>query len=308
MSPDTNEIHIEEEGFITTKKGFTLSSTALFIWIATGILFKLTDTFFANIDYQTFCFFVSLLLSGLAGYFLTNRLVKNVSISSRLLLAIANILLLYTSANGIQSGYCFISHPSQDQIANHSSLIPFIEAKPWLPDKFQSNTIEELKLKNEKLEQRVNELQNFSADKSELIKEIVRLNKQNRLLIDRLNNLQSESGNYSDNSQLLQELDRLREENQRLKRANEDLKLRLERTTSEYSKLKNSYDGLREKCAGIEDNYRNLAERVKEFNLLQSQWREKIGSPNYRSLRKNIITFFGNDAYKRFFETPISNE
>lgn len=218
MSPDTNEIHIEEEGFITTKKGFTLSSTSLFIWIATGILFKLTDTIFANIDYQTFCFFVSLLLSGLAGFYLTNRLVKSVSASSRLLLAVANILLLYTSANGIQSGYCFISPPSQNQVTSHSSLIPFLEAKPWLPDKFQSNTIEELKSKNEKLEQRVIELQNFNPDNADLINEIEKLREQNHLLMDSLNKTHLESGDHSDNSQLLQELDRLREENQRLKK------------------------------------------------------------------------------------------
>jgi hypothetical protein len=308
MSPDTNEIHIEEEGFITTKKGFTLSSMALFIWIATGILFKLSDTFFANIDYQTFCFFVSLLLSGLAGYFLTNRLVKNVSASSRLLLATANILLLYTSANGIQSGYCFISSPSQNQIASQSSLIPFLEAKPWLPDKFQANTIDELKTTNEQLEQRVIELQNFTGDKFELIKEIDGLNEQNRLLKDSLNRIQSGSGNQTDNSQLMQELERLKEENQRLQMTNEDLKRKLDQTTSEYSDLKNRYNVLREKCAKTSDDYKKLTDRVKEYNLLQSQWREKIGSPNYNSLRRNIITSFGNDFYKRFFETPISVE
>ena len=308
MSPDTNEIHIEEEGFITTKKGFTLSSMSLFIWIATGILFKLTDILIASIDYQTFCFFVSLLLSGLAGFFLTSRLVKNVPASSRLLLAVANILLLYTSANGIQSGYCFISSPSKNQQINESSLIPFLEAKPWLPDKFQSNTIAELKTKNEQLEQRVIELQNFTGDKSELIKEIDRLKEQNLFLRDSLNSIQSESGNHTDNSQLLQELDRLRVENERLKNANEDLKLRLDRTTSEYSDLKNRFNELREKCAKTVDDYKKLAERVKEFNLLQSQWREKIGSPNYDSLRRNIINSFGNNFYKRFFETPISVE
>lgn len=308
MSPDTNEIHIEEEGFITTKKGFTLSSTSLFIWIATGILFKLADTLISNVDYQTFCFFVSLLLSGFAGFFLTNRLVKNVSVSSRLLLSVANILLLYTSANGIQSGYCFISSPSQNQIASQSSLIPFLEAKPWLPDKFQSNAIEELKSKNEKLEQSVIELQNFNPDNTDLINEIQRLREQNHLLIDSLNRIQLSSENHSDNSQLMQELEQLKEENQRLKIANEDLKRKLDRTTSEYSDLKNRYDVLREKCAKTSDDYKKLAERVQEYNSLQDQWREKIGSPNYNSLRRNIITSFGNDFYKRFFETPISVE
>jgi len=308
MSPTTNEIHIEEEGFITTKKGFTLSSMSLFIWIATGILFELTTYLVESIDYQAFCFFVSLLLSGFAGFYLTNRLVKNVSGSSRILLAVANILLLYTSANGIQSGYCFISQPSQNESMQHSSLIPFMLAEPWLPDKFQSNTIQDLKIKNETLERRVIELQDNTGGKTDLIKEIERLNEHNRILIDSINNMRTGSENSPDNSQLMQEIERLRAENERLKKAAEELKLKLDRTTSEYSDLKNKFNELRENCAKTGDDYKKLAERVKEYNLLQNQWREKIATPNYRSLRKDIITLFGDDFYKKYFEIPISLE
>ena len=308
MSPNTNDIHIEEEGFITTKKGFSLSSMSLFIWISTGILFKLTTFLVESIDYQAFCFFVSLLLSGLAGFYLTNRLVKNVSGSSRILLAVANILLLYTSANGIQSGYCFISQPSQNESVQESSLIPFMLAKPWLPDKFQSSEIQNLEGKNKLLEKRVYELESYTGDKSNLIKEIEKLKAGNQSLVDSVNGLRERLDNTTDDSQLRRELEELRVNNQRLIDANRELKSRLERITAEYSGLKNKYDALSEKCAGMQTNYKRLTERVEEHNSLQNEWREIIASPNLRGLRKNIITAVGGDFYKRMFETPISLE
>ena len=308
MSPNTNDIHIEEEGFITTKRGFTLSSMSLFIWISTGILFKLTTYLVESIDYQAFCFFVSLLLSGLAGFYLTNRLVKNVSGSSRILLAVANILLLYTSANGIQSGYCFISQPSQNESVQESSLIPFMLAKPWLPDKFQSSAIQDLDEKNKLLEKRVYELESYTGDNSNLIKEIEKLKTGNQSLVDSVNGLRERLNNTTHDSQLRRELEELRVDNQKLRDANRELTFKLERMTEEYSSLKNKYNELREKCSGCQENYKRLTERLEEYNSMQNEWREIIASPNLRSLRKNIITAVGGDFYKKFFETPISLE
>ena len=308
MSPNKNEIHIEEEGFITTKKGFTLSSMSLFIWISTGILFKLTTYLVESIDYQAFCFFVSLLLSGLAGFYLTNRLVKDVSGSSRLLLAVANILLLYTSANGIQSGYCFISQPSQNENVRESSLIPFMLAKPWLPDKFQSSEIADLEGKNKLLEKRVYELESYTGDNSNLIKEIEELRAGNQSLVDSVNGLRERLDNTTDDAQLRRELEELRVENRRLKDANRELNSKLERVTEEYSSIKNNYNALKEKCAGMQANYKRLTERVEEYNSMQNEWREIIASPNLRSLRRNIIIAVGEDYYKKFFDTPISLE
>jgi hypothetical protein len=308
MSPNTNDIHIEEEGFITTKKGFTLSSMSLFIWISTGILFKLTTYLVESIDYQAFCFFVSLLLSGLAGFYLTNRLVKNVSGPSRLLLAVANILLLYTSANGIQSGYCFISQPSQNESVQESSLIPFMLAKPWLPDKFQSSAIQDLEGKNKLLEKRVYELESYTGDNSNLVDEIEKLRAGNQILEDSVNSMRERLDNTTDDSQLRRELEELRVDNRRLKDANRELNSKLERMTEEYSSIKNNYNTLREKCASMQANYKRLTERIDEYNSMQNEWREIIASPNYRSLRKNIITAVGGDFYKKFLETPISLE
>ena len=101
MSTKKEEIHIEEEGFITTKKGLTLSSLALFIWVLTSVLYRIVSKLHIEVDYKTFCFFVSLLLSGFAGYYITKALVKHADVISRIILIVANMLLLYTSANGI---------------------------------------------------------------------------------------------------------------------------------------------------------------------------------------------------------------
>jgi uncharacterized phage infection (PIP) family protein YhgE len=281
---------------------------SLFIWISTGILFKLTTYLVESIDYQVFCFFVSLLLSGLAGFYLTNRLVKNVSGSSRILLALANILLLYTSANGIQSGYCFISQPSQNENVQESSLIPFMLAKPWLPDKFQASAIQDLEGKNKLLERRVYELERYTGDKFDLIKEIEKLKAGNQSLVDSVNGLRERLDNTTDDSQLRRELEELRVDNQKLRDANRELNSKLEQMTEQYSSLKNNYNTLREKCAGMQDNYKRLTERAEEYNRLQNEWREKIGNPELRALRKNIITVVGGDFYKKFLETPINLE
>jgi regulator of replication initiation timing len=341
MAPDVNEIHIEEEGFITTKKGFTLSSMSLFIWILTGILFKISMVFFSQIDYQTFCFFVSLLLSGMAGLYLTGRLVKNVSGSSRMLLAVANILLLYTSANGIQSGYCFLSDESINDGVKHSALIPFIEAKPWLPDKFQSNKIERLEVQNEVLEQKVAELEFYTADKSELMKEIEKLKSNNRSLSDSLNILQKESEQTADYLQIKEELRSLRadkikleetiaqlrerlnetsdyseikktaeeltKENQRLSADNKDLQTKLAQASGRIKELETQNRTLNSNISDCEARLSRFIERIKDFNSLQAAWRTKVQQDQeFRSSSKSITRFMGNDFYKRFFDTPIS--
>jgi predicted nuclease with TOPRIM domain len=97
-------------------------------------------------------------------------------------------------------------------------------------------------------------------------------------------------------------------ENRRFRDANRELNSKLERMTEEYSSIKNNYNTLREKCAGMQANYKRLTERVEEYNSMQNEWREIIASPNFRSLRRNIITAVGGDYYKNFFETPISLE
>jgi glycine/serine hydroxymethyltransferase len=58
----------------------------------------------------------------------------------------------------------------------------------------------------------------------------------------------------------------------------------------------------------MQDNYKRLTERVEEYNSMQNEWCEIIASPNFRSLRRNIITAVGGDFYEKFFESPIGLE
>ena len=307
MSPQQNEIHIEEEGFITTKKGFTLSSMSLFIWILTGILFKLTLLFFSSIDYETFCFLVSLLLSGLAGYYLTSKLVKNVSGSSRLLLAVANILLLYTSANGIQSGYCFISQPSQNENVQSSSLIPFMVAKPWLPDKFQFSIIQDLEEENQILEDKIIDLQSADPDNSDLINEIEKLREANQILTDSIGRTQNQTENIPDCSQIQRELEVLQLENQRLLSANRELQAKLSNCSRDSERLNAVINELREKCSPLSSRIDRLIERINKYNSLQQHWRDRINQDReLRGIEKQIIISWGADFYEKYFNTQIS--
>ena len=306
MSPKPNEIHIDEEGFITTKKGFTLSSMSLFIWILTGILFKLCFLISGSIDYETFCFLVSLLLAALAGIYLTNKLVKNVAGSSRLLLAVANILLLYTSANGIQSGYCFISQPTQNENVQSSSLIPFMVAKPWLPDKFQFSMIQDLEEENQILEEKIIDLQSVAPDNSELIDEIEKLRETNQRMADSINNLQTKLENTFDCSQIQRELEEQRLKNQRLENANRELRAELNSVSRESERLNALINELREKCSPLSNRIERLIERIHVYNSLQQQWREKFENPELKSFEKRIITVVGGDFYEKFINTPIN--
>lgn len=309
MSPKPNEIHIDEEGFITTKKGFTLSSMSLFIWILTGILFKFCFLIFGSIDYETFCFLVSLLLAALAGIYLTNKLVKNVAGSSRLLLAIANILLLYTSANGIQSGYCFISQPSQNEKVQSSSLIPFMVAKPWLPDKFQFSMIQDLEDENKILEEQIIDLQSDTPDNFELVNEIEKLKEANRIMADSINSLQTKLENTSDCSQILREIEVLQLGNQRLLDTNREIRAKLSSCLRDSDRLNAVINELREKCSPLTNHIEKLIERINEYNLLQQHWRDRINQDReLRSIEKQIIVSWGADFYEKFFSTPINIE
>lgn len=343
MAPDTNGIHIEEEGFITTKKGFTLSSMSLFIWVLTGILFKLSDIFFTSIDYQTFCFFVSLLLSGLSGFYLTNRLVKKASGSSKILLAVANILLLYTSANGIQSGYCFLSSDSYKDSTQQSALIPFMIAKPWLPDKFQATIIEGLEVQNKVLDRKVVELESYTADKSELIKEIEKLKSRNQVLADSIKGLQINIDGTSDYWQIKeelkdsketnkkletnlatlqtrldetsdyfsmkQELERLKNKNRSLIEENNDLKNNLSENSTKAKELVIQNKNLNESVSKLKDHLGRLTQRINNNNSLQKKWQRKLASNDkLMTMKGSIIEYFGQEYYSSFFENPISIE
>ena len=144
MSDNAKEIQIDESGFLTPGKAITISTMSLFIWILTGISYKALTFVAKCVNYEAVTFFASLLLSCICGFYLVKKILKNASFATKFILGFANILLLYTSANGIQTGYCFISKPASGEV-KECSLIPFLVAKPWLPDQYTGSVIESLK-------------------------------------------------------------------------------------------------------------------------------------------------------------------
>ncbi len=188
MSPVKNEIQIEDDGFITTKKGLTLSSMALFIWLLTGILYKIISLF-STPDYVIFCFLISLSLSILCGLYITNRLIRKTNFVSKLILITANILLLYSSANGIQSGVCFVYGTEPDDKIQTSSFLSFFETKPWLPDKFQFTKIQNLNTEKKSLLTRIDRLESIPSDRSELLNQIQKYRTENDSLRSSLNKI-----------------------------------------------------------------------------------------------------------------------
>jgi cell division protein FtsB len=145
------------------------------------------------------------LLSILFGLFLIKLLIKNADMISKIVLGIANILLLYTSANGIQSGYSFMSRP--DDVSQSASLIPFIEARPWLPDNYQASIIDSLEEENTALAEMVAELK----ESRPYYEELQSLREKHQSIIEDLSSLNEIAADLKNENQTLQD------ENNRLK-------------------------------------------------------------------------------------------
>ncbi len=181
MSDNTTEIQIDETGFVTPGKAITISTMSLFIWILTGICYKAMTFVSSHVNYLAVTFFASLLLSCICGFYLVKKILKNASLSTKFILGFANILLLYTSANGIQTGYCFISKPASSEV-KQGSLIPFLVARPWLPDKFTASEIESLKQENKNLKEQISAI----PDPSGFVSTIQDLTAKNQNLTQQL--------------------------------------------------------------------------------------------------------------------------
>jgi hypothetical protein len=57
----------------------------------------------------------------------------------KIIIGVLNTILIYTSANGAQATYSFLSPPDktgESSTIQKGSLIPFLDARPWIPDKF----------------------------------------------------------------------------------------------------------------------------------------------------------------------------
>jgi hypothetical protein len=123
---------------------------SLIIWVMTGIIYNILNAAATCINYVLVCFIVSLSLSIIAGIMISRQLLRYFSASNKFIFGLANILLLYTSANGMQAAYCVVSSPADNEV-KCASLLPFIQARPWLPDVFHINEIQELRTQNERL-------------------------------------------------------------------------------------------------------------------------------------------------------------
>jgi hypothetical protein len=187
MEDKTESIKFDEEGFATTKKGVTLPVLSTVIWILTGMGFFISCKVFNQSDYVTFTFITSLGLSVFFGILLVRRMLRNADLLSKIVLGLINILMIYSSANGIQAGYCFFSQTDSDEIQcaeTKASLIPFIPAKPWLPAR-ETRTVQEVK---QPVESAINEKQITDP----LYNEIAKLKEENSILFRELEELKNQ--------------------------------------------------------------------------------------------------------------------
>lgn len=137
MKQEKETIDIETGDFITPKKAITISTISLVIWFVTGLSFKVLSVLFVNIPYQSYALVVSLSLSILFSIYIVRKLFMNTDMFMKIIIGVLNTILIYTSANGAQATYSFLS-PSNGESSSvqKGSLIPFLDARPWIPDKF----------------------------------------------------------------------------------------------------------------------------------------------------------------------------
>jgi hypothetical protein len=146
----TTEEKSAPSGFVTTKEAVTLPGLSLAIWIATGMTYKMAYLTFKDINYEATVCITSCVFSIAASYFFVKGLIDKTSPKPVFLVAL-NALMLYSSANGIQSGYSFMASNGQKAEASSVKMsgfqIPFLDARPWIPD--NNATTENTELRNQ---------------------------------------------------------------------------------------------------------------------------------------------------------------
>jgi len=279
MEKQKQTLAIEADDFITPKKAITISTISLVIWFVTGLSFKLLHVFIPDLPYEGYALVMSLSLSVIFSIYIVKKLVSKSDLIMKIILGVLNTMLIYTSANGAQATYGFLSSADKKDDTNktamvsHASLIPFLDARPWIPDKI-------LRAENETLK---DEILKMKAENDWLLK-------QNEILKDSVNNPPKVTDNS--NTRNLQD----------------SLKI--------YKVLLSNCQKNNPK---ISDQWEALQERVRQFNSRQSKWRQlakedktqaKIMAMTNRQIlqiKQEVNKLMKDPAYYDFlFLTPIS--
>jgi hypothetical protein len=241
----------------------------------------------------------------------------------KIIIGVLNTILIYTSANGAQATYSFLSPPDTGESSSiqKGSLIPFLDARPWIPDKF-------LMAENETL----------AKDKMMLLSEKEDLSRQNFFLQTRINLMKDSirvgpNGTRNDNFLLRDSIAMLASNLAGCQKQNEELSRQLKNllggsNNTKTGTLQESLRNLERLNATCEKNnalltrqMASLQARIQQFNTRQGMWSQKTsGNVKKRqrpanhliqdpaiSIKQQVNKLMSDSTYYDFlFLTPIN--
>ena len=324
MEQEKENISIEEGDFITPKKAITITTISMVIWFITGGTYALLHLFFKGIDYLTYTFIVSFILSILFSIYIVMKLVRKTDLIMKIMIGALNAALIYTSVNGAQATYGFLNpkDSSSAKTINSGFLIPFLDPRPWIPDKI-------LMAENETL---INENNKLISEKEELTRQNGFLQTRNISLRDSMRQtLPGTSGKIlllydsitSLNGSLATCMKQSEEMIDRLKKCENEKNRSKPGDQSTLEKLKSIRDGLEKKVASLTSQLESIKGRIRQFNARQDQWRQRTtarvsNNPDNNisrimeitgSIKKNVNGVMNDNTYYDFlFLTPINDK
>lgn len=284
----TTTTHTEGfEGFITSSKGITLSIVSLGVWGFTLIFYRMAAAIFGEqVGYETFCLFTSFLLSLVLGIYISRGFYSKTD-KFRLLAIGLNVLLIYTSANGIQAGNANFTKAVNAGTETTMSLFGLLDARPWLPDATSRQEIANNRQQISSLQNEVASLHRNNASLNAHIQELKRA-LDNRDYTGKLREMAEENQHLrAQNDALSAELDAL---HNRPIPGNQDAEL--QRLQQENTKLNNQLN--------------DLYKRIEGYNAIRNEWTGKaqtdsVFSRYAQTQRKLWQRYFGRDYYQDLF-------
>ena len=271
------------DGFVSSSKGITLSVVSLGVWILTLVFFQMADAIAkGKVDYPVFCLFASFILSVAVGIYMS-KLIYQRDDKWRTLAIFLNILLIYSSANGIQAGHAAIAKAESqktDKPISQLALFGLLDARPWLTDAISKEKIKSLTAENASLLGQVTELRQVmnANDQSGVVK------------------------NFTDANQ------NLHVENDHLKARVESLQGQLasENKDQLVQQLQNDISNLNSQLWQIQ-------ERIAKYNSIRNQWINKVNSDEkfmgfVSKFRQGIAQFMGMDYYDQLFNFELNSK